>query len=81
MRATRPPSLAPLGIRLAVGQQTLDLHGEVRILYPQPFKKLSELLFERKLLIPALRQLVSLRLKQHDQRPRARGIDRDTLLT
>jgi hypothetical protein len=27
-----------MGIRLAVGQQTLDLHGEVRILYPQPTK-------------------------------------------
>jgi hypothetical protein len=29
-------SYLKLGIRLAVGQQTLDLHGEVRILYPQP---------------------------------------------
>ncbi len=26
-----------LGIRLAVGQQTLDLLGQVRILDPQPF--------------------------------------------
>ena len=27
---------APLGVRLVVGQQTLDLYAEVRILDPQP---------------------------------------------
>jgi hypothetical protein len=32
----------------------------------QPLRKLSELLFEKKLLIPALRQLVSSRPSQHD---------------
>jgi hypothetical protein len=32
----------------------------------QPLRKLSELLFEKKLLIPALRQLVSSHPKQHD---------------
>jgi hypothetical protein len=58
--------MSPLGIRLAVGQQTLDLFTQVRILDPQPLRKLPELLFEKKLLIPALRQLVSSHPKQHD---------------
>ena len=30
------PSLDALGVRLVVGQQTLDLLAEVRILDPQP---------------------------------------------
>ena len=32
----------------------------------QPLRKFSELLFEKKLLIPALRQLVSSHPRQHD---------------
>jgi hypothetical protein len=45
-----------LGIRLVVGQQPLELHGKVRILHPQPIK----LLFEKKPLVPAIKQLISL---------------------
>lgn len=34
--AIRGKMLVALGVRLAVGQQTLDLLAEVRILHPQP---------------------------------------------
>ena len=51
--------LITLGNRLAVGQRTLDPPGKVRILLPQPVKKLSELLFEKKSLIPALQQILN----------------------
>ena len=47
-----------LGNRLAVGRRTLDPLGKVRILLPQPFWKHSELLYEKKSLIPALKQLL-----------------------
>ncbi len=30
------PFALNLGVRLVVGQQTLDLYAEVRILHPQP---------------------------------------------
>ena len=44
-------NLAMLGNSLVVGQRILDPSAKVRILLPQPLRKYSALLFERKQLI------------------------------
>ena len=44
---------------VVVAQRTLNPPTQVRILARQPIKKLSELLFEKKQLLPALVQLLA----------------------
>ena len=52
---TEPPALPSC---VVVAQGTLDPLAQVRILARQPIKKLSELLFEKKQLLPELQQLL-----------------------